>query len=297
MIRRWVQGKRAGLTATFRGRPGVEVFQQRRTDNLFQAAATTVALIYHMTVYKLRKGERSPIASLLMTMMRSIVMVGVFMVLYLVLGVRRSPLGGNFIVYIMTGIFMFMTHLQAVSAVMGAEGPTSALMKHTPMNPAIAIAASALAALYQQVIASIVLLLLVHTFIEPVVIDRPYACLGMLILAWFSGCCVGMVFRALRPWSPRAIGVISQLYRRMNMFTSGKMFVANTLPGFMLQMFDWNPLFHIIDQTRGYAFLNYSPHNSNLMYPIYVSLALAMIGLMGDFVTRNKVSLSWSAGR
>ena len=93
------------------------------------------------------------------------------------------------------------------------------------------------------------------------------------------------------------MSVASQFYMRLNMFTSGKMVVANTLPHFMLRAFDWNPLFHVIDQTRGFAFINYSPQNSNLMYPIYVALALAMIGLMGEFVTRNQVSLSWTAGR
>ena len=65
----------------------------------------------------------------------------------------------------------------------------------------------------------------------------------------------------------------------------------------VLRMFDWNPLFHCIDQARGEMFLNYTPHHTSLTYPLYVSLACLMIGLMGEFVTRNNVSLSWSAGR
>ena len=81
------------------------------------------------------------------------------------------------------------------------------------------------------------------------------------------------------------------------MIASGKMFVANTMPTFLLSMFDWNPLFHIIDQTRGFVFINYVPRNSNLEYPFYFTLAMLMIGLMAEFVTRNSVSLSWSAGR
>ena len=83
----------------------------------------------------------------------------------------------------------------------------------------------------------------------------------------------------------------------MTMVFSGKMFVANLMPTFMLHMFSWNPLFHIIDQTRGFAFINYSPRNSSLTYPVYAMLALLMIGLMAEFVTRKAVSLSWSAGR
>ena len=53
----------------------------------------------------------------------------------------------------------------------------------------------------------------------------------------------------------------------------------------------------MIDQARGFAFINYTPHHSSIAYPIYVSLACLMIGLMAEFVTRRAVSLSWSAGR
>ena len=81
------------------------------------------------------------------------------------------------------------------------------------------------------------------------------------------------------------------------MIASGKMFVANMMPGFLLRAFDWNPLFHLIDQTRGFVFINYTPHNSNLSYPFYLTVTLLMIGLMAEFVTRNMMSLSYMAGR
>ena len=63
------------------------------------------------------------------------------------------------------------------------------------------------------------------------------------------------------------------------MIASGKMFVANSLPSFMLAMFDWNPLFHSIDQARGFAFINYNPRYSSWEYPLWVGLVLLMIGL------------------
>ena len=65
----------------------------------------------------------------------------------------------------------------------------------------------------------------------------------------------------------------------------------------MLNMFDWNPLFHCIDQARSYIFINYFPHNSNWEYPLWVGLVLLMIGLMGEFYTRRHASLSWQARR
>ena len=85
--------------------------------------------------------------------------------------------------------------------------------------------------------------------------------------------------------------------QRANMIASGKMFVANTLPPTMVMMFDWNPLFHIIDQCRGFTFANYFPHKTDLYYPIYILIVLVVIGLMGEFFTRQYASNSWSARR
>jgi ABC-type polysaccharide/polyol phosphate export permease len=81
------------------------------------------------------------------------------------------------------------------------------------------------------------------------------------------------------------------------MIASGKMFLANALPASMIALFEWNPLFHIIDQARGFAFINYNPHYTSWTYALYVSLALTMIGLMGEFYTRRHASASWQARR
>ena len=273
------------------------MFTQRRSRNKFEAAFITLALIYHVTVNNLRKGQRNAIIGLLMTVMQAIAMILGFYLLYFIIGLRTSPIRGNFIVYIMTGIFMFMAHSQAIGAIATSGGPNNQMMKHGPMNTAVIISAAALATLYRQTFSSLVVLTAYNFLVEPIHIDKPLACYAMLLLAWFSGCCIGLIFLSIRPWWPQLAQVLTQFYQRINMVFSGKMFVANTMSMALLHAFSWNPLFHIIDQTRGFAFINYDPHNSSVMYPVYVSLALAMVGLMGEFVTRNHVSLSWTAGR
>jgi ABC-type polysaccharide/polyol phosphate export permease len=130
-----------------------------------------------------------------------------------------------------------------------------------------------------------------------VTIYDPAGALGMLLLAWFSGVATGLVFLGLKPWAPGLAGLLQMTFTRANMIASGKMFVANAMPGYLLVMFTWNPLFHIIDQARGYIFINYSPFHSSATYPIYTSLALLMIGLMGEFYTRRHASASWGARR
>ncbi|UXU75585.1 MULTISPECIES: ABC transporter permease [unclassified Paracoccus (in: a-proteobacteria)] len=273
------------------------MFVQRRNRNLAQAAFTTLALIYHVTVNNLRKGHRNALVGLIMTVVQAVAMIMGFYLIFALMGVRHAPIRGDYLVYIMTGIFMFMAHSQAIGAVAGSASPNNQMIKHGPMNTAVLIAAAGLASLYRQTFSCFVVLAAYHYLVQPIRIESPAACYAMLLLAWFSGCCIGLIFLALRAWWPQPAQVLTQVYQRLNMLFSGKMFVANTLPGFMLGMFAWNPLFHIIDQTRGFAFINYSPRNSSLEYPIYATLALLMVGLMAEFVTRRSVSLSWSAGR
>ena len=51
------------------------------------------------------------------------------------------------------------------------------------------------------------------------------------------------------------------------------------------------------DQMSVFVFLHYNPFVTSITYPIYLSIALLMIGLLGEFFTRRSVSLSWTAAR
>ncbi|MCF3973286.1 ABC transporter permease [Paracoccus salsus] len=273
------------------------MFIQRRNQNLIQAAGTTLALIYHQTVYNLRTDHRNAIVGLLLTILQTIVFMGAFLLLYLVIGIRQSPIRGDFMMYIMSGIFMFMTHVKTVGAVSSSHSVSGGLVKHEPLNAAVLIAASALAVLYRQTISCLAILWLYHVLLNPVSIADPVGCLAMFMQAWFSGACVGLVFLGIRPWAPKASQILTTVYQRINMFASGKMFVANVLPGFMLPWFLWNPLFHIIDQTRGYMFINYDPRNTDPLYAVWFSLAALMAGLLINFSTRKYESISWGAAQ
>ncbi len=262
-----------------------------------QAAVGMAELIYFGIVRDVRKSHGNALIGLVMNMMQTIVLVAAFYVMFSVLGLRGSAIRGDFLLYIMSGIFLFMTHTKAMGAVVGSEGPSSPMMKHAPMNTVIAICSAALGSLYIQVLSLFCVLFLYHVAVTPVHIEEPVAAMGMVLLSWFSGVAIGMVFLALKPWFPGFVNIVSTIYARANMIASGKMFVANTLPSFMLAMFDWNPLFHTIDQARGHVFINYNPHYSSWEYPLIVSLVLLMVGLMGEFYTRKHASVSWSARR
>ena len=254
--------------------------------------------VYFGTVRGMRKSSgRNAVLGLIGSMMQTVVFITAFYFMFQLLGVRSPPIKGDYMLYIISGIAMFMTHNTAVQAVAGAEGPTSGMMQHAPMNTMIAVCSAALQSLYKQTITIGTILLIYHLAINPVDIFNPIGLAGVFLLSWFTGVAIGMVFLALTPWHPPLVKILLMVYRRVNMLASGKIFVANTLPSFMLVMFDWNPLFHCVDQARGVMFINYLPMHSNLSYPLKVALVAVVLGLMGEFFTRKRASMSWGATR
>ncbi|MBN2741825.1 MAG: ABC transporter permease [Rhodobacteraceae bacterium] len=273
------------------------MFKAERSNSTIGSTFSLLELIYHATVRHLRKSHGNALLGLLMNMFQTVLLVATFYIMFGVLGMRGNAIRGDFLLYVMSGIFLFMTHTKAMGAVFGAEGPTSAMMKHAPMTTAISISSAALSSLYIQLLSMFVVLFIYHVAFHPIDIYNWVGAMAMVLLSWFTGAAIGLVLLAAKPWAPDVVGIVQQVYSRANMIASGKMFLANNLPHKMLVLFDWNPLFHTIDQARGYVFINYNPHFSNWEYPLYLGLALLMIGLMGEFYTRQYASLSWGAKR
>ena len=269
----------------------------RKPKSNIGVALAMAEVVYHSVVRSVRKTHNNAIMAIVMNMLQIMILLAIFYVMFAVLGLRGNAIRGDFLIYLMTGIFLFITHNKTMGAVLGSEGPASAMMLHAPMNTIVAICSSALGALYIQLLSLFAILFVYHVAVTPVVIEQPFAAFGMLMIAWFTGVALGIVLLALKPWFPTFVSIFAQVYSRANMIASGKMFVANSLPPFMLAMFDWNPLFHVIDQCRGFAFINYYPRNSNWEYSFWLGIVFLMIGLMGEFYTRRHASLSWGARR
>lgn len=274
------------------------MFRVTRPKTNARTALGMFELIFHAAVRSVRKGHRNALAGLLMNIFQTVLLIYVFWFMGHYLGMMGNGVhGGNFVLYIMSGIFLFMTHTKAIGAVAKAEGPTSAMMLHAPMNTIVAVASAALGELYLQTLSAAVVLYVYHAAFTPITIDEPVGTVAMFLLAWASGVGIGMIFKSATPWAPDAFSVLTSVYSRANMIASGKMFVANSLPPNIRQYFDWNPLFHAIDQSRGFVFLNYAPRYTSIEYPVWICAACLLLGLMGEFYTRKHASVSWGAGR
>jgi len=131
------------------------------------------------------------VLGLVISILQALVMIVIMYFMMQLFGLRRVAVRGDFMLYVMSGVFMFMTHSKAIGAVSGADGPTSSMMMHAPMNPIISIMGAALSSLYQQVLAASVILFVYHVVWQPITIDQPVGMLAMFMVSWFSGVGIG----------------------------------------------------------------------------------------------------------
>lgn len=272
-------------------------FSVHRPRTLWQSFLTTMTLVHVATVKELRLGHRNPILGLAIPIFQTFIMVLIMWIFYQFMGVRHSPIRGSFVLYMFSGIFLFLTYNRGIAAVAGAPGPTSSMMLHAPMNTAIGILSKVISGIYELIIGMAVMLLMIHIFYERLHFEDFLAYFSMFLLSFLTGGAIGLVFYGMIPWAPVPLGLVKTIYMRLNMIASGKMLVVNMLPEKMQDLFNWNPLFHIIDQARGFAFVNYNPYFTTLSYPIWVATVCLVIGMMLEFFTRQYASASWGAGK
>ena len=273
------------------------MINQVKRKSTIHAALALAELIYHSIVRDIRKGHGNAIWALISNMLQAVIFVAAFYLMFTVLGLKSAGLRGDFLLYIISGIFLFLMHIKTIGAIVGADGPSSPMMQHAPMNTFVSIVSAAIGTLYIQVLTLFVILFIYHVAFTPFEIANPVGAFCMLLVAWITGAAIGLVFLSIKPWFPTFVSIFTTVFQRVNMIASGKMFVANTLPAFMLPMFIWNPLFHAIDQCRGFMFINYEPRSTSVEYPIIVAITLIVIGMMAEFYTRQHASSSWNARR
>jgi len=262
--------------------------------NTFMGFIEFSTLVYHSIVRDVRKGKGNALQAIFLEILQNAMIIIFFYFMIEFLGMKSVAVRGSFVLYVMSGVFLYLTHNKAIGAV-GAGTAMNPMLKHAPVSTLMMLISGSLSALYVQTISVVVIMFAANVLIEPFTILDVKIFAFCFFLAWASGIGIGLVFMAIKPFAPEIMKVVSMVYKRANMIFSGKMFLANTLPSNMLPLFTWNPLFHTIDQSRGGTFVNYTPHVTNLYYPIYVTTTAIVFGLMLEHWARKYVSESWGS--
>jgi|TARA_B110000027_G_C16080039_1_gene283226 hypothetical protein len=128
----------------------VQFQSARKPKGAFSSAMSISALIYHSVVRSVRKQHNNAFITIGVNVLQVATFVGVF---YLMFSIR-----GDLLVYIMSGIFLFMTHTKTMQSVFASEEPSSPMIQHSPMNTVISIMTAAFGALYIQLLSLFIIL-------------------------------------------------------------------------------------------------------------------------------------------
>lgn len=248
-------------------------------------------LVYHTVVRTVRVRSGNAALGILSEIGQIMVFFSMFYLMYAVMG-RSIAIRGDFFLFLLSGIFLLIIHMGALQATRNAGSSISPMMMHSPMSVILEIISSAIATLFLQIIAILIILFILFVFRDGITIYNPKGILLPFFFAWASGVSLGMVFRLASTMAPGPFGIFSKFYLRAQMISSGKFMPAAYLPGSMVAWFAWNPLFHAIDQMRLAVFINYTREITSMAYPIYFTMVCLVIGLMGDLWLRQFVSKS-----
>ncbi|MEP3667923.1 MAG: hypothetical protein ABJN42_14460 [Roseibium sp.] len=249
--------------------------------------------IHEAAAREIRKMNANTGLGIVVNLGQNLIMISVMYCAAWVMGFGASLIRGDYLIYVITGIFLYMVHVKTMAAVSSAEGPLSPGMRNIPINQTVSSLGAAIASLWMQAISVAIIMFLYDALWEPLVFQDLAGMSVMIVLAWISGIGLGMLLTAIRPWSSDVSSLISQLYMRVSMILSGSMFVANALPEMFLPWFMWNPLFHMVDQARGAAFINYNPWFTSAAYAAAMAFAILIVGALAQYNTRVKASASW----
>ena len=266
-----------------------------KNQSLVIAAIKFLELTYHCIVRDVRKRSGNAPLGILKEVMQILSFFLIFYLMFVVLG-RSVAIRGDFILYLLSGIFLLVIHMGAINAVMSSSSAISPIMQHAPMSVVLSILSQAIATLYLQFTAILLIMLFVVIFRDGVEIYNPKGIFVPFILTWASGISIGLVFMLIKPLAPNFFQAFSKVYMRAQMISSGKFMPAAYLPASMISWFDWNPLFHTIDQMRLAVFINYTREVSSITYPLYFTLIFLVIGMMGEFWLRKNLSISKHTG-
>ena len=252
-----------------------------------------VDLVYALVVRDLRSEHKNAALGILIQISVPLLFGLLFYLFITYVGGRPSMVRGDLMTFIILGFVLFFMHIRTVTAVaMALRGD---MLNHQRLSPFLLICVKAVASAYKIILALLIMLALNYLLRDVYEMQDLYRFIVIFIWAWLGGIAIGIVFLALNRYVTWA-QMIQTTYLRICFFTSGKFMVANNLPEKMRMWMDWNPLFHLLDQSRGAAFVNYTPRTTSLDYAIVVFCVLFVVAMLLENFVRRNYSQSYMAG-
>lgn len=192
------------------------------------ALSAYMSLVYALVVREIRSEHKNAALGILLTVGPMLVMGLVFYFILQMLGGGMAKIRGDHMTFILLGFAIYFGHIQTV---MGVSGSISiGMLNHKRMSLFLLISVKSVAVAYKLILSFGALLAMNYLFRGVWHMEQPLQFIIAFIWCWLGGVAIGvMLLAAMRYFSWG--GVLKVAYIRIMFFTSGKLFVANSLPG------------------------------------------------------------------
>ena len=96
------------------------MFTHSRKTSSPAVALQILELVYHATVANVRSSHCNALIGLGIEILQTIIFLVAFYLMFTVLGMTGNAIRGDFLLYLMTGIFLFLTHTKAIGAILSS---------------------------------------------------------------------------------------------------------------------------------------------------------------------------------
>ncbi|MEM1299596.1 MAG: ABC transporter permease [Pseudomonadota bacterium] len=263
-------------------------------QSFWVALVAFMTLVYSLVVRDLRTEHKNAALGILISVAQPLVAGLIFYAFIELLGgAGAGQVRGDKMTFVLLGFVIFFMHIRTVTAV--TQALREDMLNHQRMSPFLLISVKAISSAYKLILAVLILFVLNYLLRDVYEMQSPLLFLQVMFWCWVGGIAVGIIFLAAVRYLTWG-SLLQTAYIRIMFFTSGKFFVANGMPGFMRPFMDWNPLFHLLDQGRDAAFVNYTARTTEMTYPIVVYLVILVVAMLIENYVRTNYSQSHMPG-
>ena len=245
-------------------------------------------LMWTLVVRKLREETGGAAIGFLKGVLMALTFCLIFYFVMTFFSLGGLTVRGDMMVFILIGVGFFFAMKFALAAAMTGMRKGGPLVQHPHLSPLLFIYADSIAVFYNWFLAIVILYFGNALYTGKMELKEPIMFFPIFFLTWLTGVGAGMIMGFLIAYFSWAV-ILKRIIFKVMFFTSGKFTNANVLPGEMLDIMRWNPLFHLIDQMRDAAFVNYTAKYTNMVYPTICCFILLFLGhLLYNYLQATK---------
>lgn len=196
---------------------------------------------------------------------------------------KMDPMG-----FLCTGFLTYFVFTGTLGKAQSAVQSNLALLYFPQVHPLDLVAARCLLESVTLTMVFFFLMLLNTLYTQHLPLDSALQTLSGLGLAAMLGTAIGLCFSSICLVIPTFEHLISPILRPL-FWISGLFFSTHELPGYLREIFLWNPVLHVVEITRDGWYKSYDSVYFSYNYVLMWILGAAFCGLSFERLTRRKI--------